>query len=347
MSKKTLLNDAVDDFRLFRISDGKKPNTLRGDRATLKAFMALTGNIYAHSCHERHVTEFLAKRAQTRGQNSLNGDLTVLSVFFDWCRRTRRIPPGCDPLAGRKTRVVHVPERTRVHMSKFPKLLSAAEEIHPRNRAVVAIGLYTLLRGSEIQTLKVSDLDLADGFLRATIHKKGGLEDRIPVYAALDRELRAWLTFYAAACGPLQPQWYLTPARYARPISDQRTGVIVRVDTELRPTRRLGQVSHIVNPALAATGVALTDDEGRPTREGGHTLRRSGARALFDMLCETGARDPLGVVQSMLHHQSRAQSEVYIGLDPTRQERDTLLKGAVLFDAPENVIELPTKAAGE
>ena len=80
---------------------------------------------------------------------------------------------------------------------------------------------------------------------------------------------------------------------------------------------------------------------GRAMGEGSHTLRRSGARALFDRLAESGYDRSLRIVQSMLHHSSVTITEKYIGVTPDQRSRDEIIKGQEMYPVrEENVVSL-------
>jgi integrase len=102
-----------------------------------------------------------------------------------------------------------------------------------------------------------------------------------------------------------------------------------------RPSRR-------VQAALEAIGMETRNTDGTSKREGSHTLRRSGARALFDQLTLDGGYDhPLRIVQSMLHHASITQTEVYIGVTADKRTRDEIIRGKPMYTVnSDNVVRL-------
>src|SRR5690242_14051214 len=153
---------------------------MRGDRSVLRRFLAVTGNIGTWQITDRHVSLYFEKSARTKQAQSLRKDYNTLSKFFEWCRHTRRIAVDYDPLYGRRRPRDVQRERNRIHVSKFPHLLDTAGLREPRDRALVAILLYTLLRDQEAADLRICDVDLDGGWLRARIHKTKQ-EDRIPI----------------------------------------------------------------------------------------------------------------------------------------------------------------------
>lgn len=342
---RQLLSEAIEDWTRFRQSQDIKKGTLRVNTGVLRRFLAVNGNIYCHNIGDRHVTRHFEEAAKTRQAQSLRNDHAVLSTFFDWCRHTRRMALDNDPLYGRRKPKRVEKERERVPVDKFPALLDAAEAVCSRDRIAVAILLYTLLRDQEVADLRVRDVDLAGGWLRARIHKTTE-EDTMPISEELDYELRRWLTHYTEQVGELHPNYRLVPAR--RVILEHRNGRFVAGGdrlTVLKPETPVGALGDMVRPILDSIGFPIVDMNGEPSREGAHTIRRSGARALFDDLAARPAEerdgDPLRVVQAMLHHKSVVQTETYIGLKSERRARDTMIRGRRMFSrSGNNVVAL-------
>lgn len=328
---KDPLSDAIDSYLLFRRSQSLSKGTLKTDQGVLRRFLATTGNIYTESIKEYHVTRHFEEAARTRSPGSLRNDHQALLTFFKWARHTKRMPVDSDPMYGRKTPKSARRERYRIPVSKFDHMLDLAGQRDPRDRAVVSVLLYTLLRDSEATALRVRDLDLDNGYVMARIHKSS-IEDRVPISAELDRELHSWLTIYAESVGGLLPHYYLLPSRVSVIDSrDPETGAILSNKTlAYSPERRIYATGDIVKRVLADLGVPLTLD-GKSLHEGAHTLRRSGARALFDSLSDMGYDKPLRVVQAMLHHKSQVDTERYIGITADRRSRDELIRGQVMY----------------
>ena len=143
----------------------------------------------------------------------------------------------------------------------------------------------------------------------------------MPISKELRREINLWIPKYEAQVGPLQPDWYLTPAvRGGRYLP--ATGY------PMRPTMEICNAEGIVKYALAKIGVS-----GSPT--GCHVLRRSAARAMFDELVTLGYDGALRIVSAYLHHSSVVMSERYLGLDLDRANRDGFAKGELMFPSLE------------
>jgi integrase len=313
---KEQLSDAIEAYMRHRTSQNYSKGTLKVDRQVLTKFLAISGNIYCHQVTPRHIERHFEEVTKTRQAASLKNDHGVLRRFFEWCRGTGRIPINHDPMFGRRQPKAVKRERNRLPVTRFTELLEAAEERDPRDRALCALLLYTLGRDSEVTDLRIRDLDLQGGWLKVRIHKTGQ-EDTLPVSAELDKEMRRWLTHYGTVAGPLQPWFHLVPARGVFPVRSD-SGQIVKHESVYRPEKKIGGAGRIVNPILDKIGFPVLDENGKPCGEGSHTIRRSGARALFDILVE--------------------------GITADRRTRDDVIRGKMLY--PSAVVDAhPIRAA--
>src|SRR5687768_7385208 len=143
---KELLSDGIESYLRFRSSQDYSKATLRADQQVLRRFLAVTGNVWCHAIEERHVNRHFEEASKTRGAASLRNDHGVLVRFFKWARHTGRMPVEADPMFGRRQPRAAQRERNRVPVHDFPRLLDAAEARDPRDRALVAVLLYTLMR---------------------------------------------------------------------------------------------------------------------------------------------------------------------------------------------------------
>ena len=353
MAEKIRMAQAVEDFLLFRKAGQKSVATVKNDRMVLRRLFLITGDIFVASLTERHINTALSSAAVTRSSATLGIDHATLSKFCDWAVRNRFLHQLDNPMHGRKAPRSMPTERQRLPMKDFDRLLDAAGAVHPRNRMVLALGLYLFLRAGEITDLKLGDIlpRLDHGEIAVRIFKTRQI-DVMPVCAELDRELRSWLSYYAREAGPLRQDWYLVPAKNrARWVQDPRTRLLVPAGgpVRLRPDHRITKVEEIVQRALREIGFATHAPDGATLREGVHTLRRSGARALFDVQRELGYDGAIRHVQAMLHHANMSQTEHYLGLTLDRVKRNELTKGRPMFDTGDaaNVVQIREVAGGQ
>lgn len=349
MARSILLSDLIDEFEESLRSNSYSKNTIKNHVSSARHFLGHVGNIQSRSVTSRHVDRFFAER-QTHGlkPGTLNVTLHGLRSLFVFAERRGYIAAGQNPAVHRRPYRDVPRERQRVPASEFGRLLDAAE--HPQERIVVALGLYLFLRQSEIKALRVGDVDLHHGEVMVQVIKTKE-SDRMPISAELDAELRRWLTWYADHVDrPLKHTDRLAPAK-ARPVFVKglsRADNLERARrvTLLDPTRPVSEPEHIVQRALARYGLPVRDDSGRSLFEGVHTLRRSGARALFDQLKDDGYDYAIRTVQAMLHHKSITTTEAYLGVTADKKKRDEILKGKMMFPTTHTNVVRMEKASG-
>jgi integrase len=232
-----------------------------------------------------------------------------------------------DPTDGWRNVKVETRPKLWLGPEEFNDLLNACD--NARDRAVVALGLFTFCRGSEISLLKVSSIDFDNHRLRVFRPKTQEWDD-LPISSELAVELHRWLDAYEREVGePLQADWFLVPARSTLPMRyDPEKGKLQPTGepARLKPTTVLGKPYDCVKRPLARIGY---NDKG----SGAHTLRRSGARALFDRLRTEGYDGALRRTSAMLGHKSVLMTERYLGLQLERLQRDELIAGLPLFPA--------------
>lgn len=340
------LSDAIAEFMAYRKSAGFRPNTLLINSRSLSLFMREVGNMQVRHLDARHGVAFQAY-LMSKGYkpNTVNSHLTTLSAFTKWMRSmgSRYMGAGqSDLCANVRTVKSMVEPRTRLDMKDFPQFLNACDT--PLERVVCALGLYLFIRASEVTAIRVKDVMLDRGEI--TIHiMKTQLVDVMPICEELDTELRRWMTWYGQDIRkPLEDDFFLVPQRRRRPLGNDGSGpgggfLIPRTHDNLVPDHQLQRAHRYVQKPLLAFGVELRDEEGKSTMEGVHTLRRSGARALFDQMVDQGSYDGvLRYVSAMLHHKSATMTERYLGLDVDVKKRNDLLRGRRMFATTENII---------
>ena len=335
------LNAAINEYLEHRELDkALAKNTLRGDVATLRSFERQVGNPYVDKLDEKHIRLYLRDRLRLTA-DSYNNHITRLAAFLTYCRKRGYIHPYTDLLIHVSRRKAVAREFWRVDVQDFPYLIDATES--ERNRAIVATGLYLFLRGGEVRSLNVSDLNLNEGTMRVTIHKGGGWVDPMPISQELDAELRNWMTVYAKSIdGPIHPDWPLFPGHRAKFIVGERYSQEMYLD----PARRATRLERIAQHSLESLGYDVRNPDGTSKYEGFHTLRRSGARGLFDSLVDQSYDGALRVVQAMLHHAQSTTTERYLGLGLDRHKRDSVVSGRRMFPTATPANVLPLRGVG-
>lgn len=316
------LSDVIAAYNVDRRAKGVAPKTLRNEQQVLSLLLADVGNLNTRNMRPQHIDTFWVKRT-TWGPGTMNRARYSLSTFFKWCQNRGHVDRGMDLLAGHKALKVPPRDRVIIPQSEWSTFIEGRKD--PRARAVAAIGLYQFLRLSEIQALRWQDLNF--DLKTAEVYRPKTLTlDTLPICEELEAELRRWKLTYAARVGqPVQGGWFVIPAITAA----RRRGVpgvkgfSVTQESEYFPLKR-SHLGHVMATMLTEAGYY------RPM-EGGHTLRRSGATALYNQLTSVGHDRAIRVCQAMLGHSSVVTTEVYLRLDLDRKVRNDLLAGKPMF----------------
>lgn len=315
------LSDAVRAYLRDRANRGYAKGTVYNDKRILTLFLADVGNINTARLRPQHLDTFWAHRHWAPG--TTNKARATLSGFFKWCQHRGYLPRTMNLLDD--TRALRVPVRKRIIIpqGEFSTFIEAGYK-DPRTRIVLALGLYLFTRISETGGLRWQDWNESDGTIEVYRDKTKTL-DTLPVCSELDRELKLWRRRYAVLVGETpHPSWFIVPNR-SRP---KFTGT---AKSQLKQT---GGGEYLPTTRMRPDGViklALKQADYYQDREGGHTLRRSGAIALYNQLTSVGHDRAIRVCQAMLGHSAISTTEIYLRLDLDRKVRNDLLAGQFMF----------------
>lgn len=320
MARTVKLSEAAVEYRQSLVAMGLARNTVDNRTQVIRRAISVWGDILVASIRPVHVDRLFTDGDWSESTRNLY--LGNVRQFFQWCRHHGYMQKDFDPAFGWRNTRVPEREKMRLPVEQFYPLMDACQ--HPRDRAMCAVGLFVFPRGGEILTMRIADLDLAAGTLEVYRHKTKQ-SDVMPVCEELRVELVSWLNWYRADQGGLDPGWFLFP-RKASPVWVYRDGHPVATEPKvaLIPSKPMGKPYVAVQKALAALGYETHG-------EGEHTLRRSGARAYFDVLREQGVDGALLRVASMLGHKDLKVTQEYIGLRTEREQRNASLKGKPMF----------------
>jgi integrase len=252
-----------------------------------------------------------------------NRHRTILNSFFEYCV----LMEWTDGNPARGVSRAREDARTSPLMLNNIELQALMDHTaNPVERIACSLGMNTGMRGFDIKHLTVFDVNMPSGELQTEIRKTRDLDIK-PITMELNEELERWLAAYAQATGLAGPDdlpnnWLLVPSYTYTPING---GVF-----KIRPTRTITHPHRLVQRPLERMGYPIA-------RTGFHTLRRSSARVLFELLREDGhGRDhALLLVKAFLNHASTAQTEVYLGLTPERVLRAQILKSRSFLGRPQ------------
>lgn len=312
------MKEAIDAYEAHLTAKGRAVNTINNNLQPLRHLWRVVGDINVASLRPQHVDKMFTKSNWSPATRNLY--IGNLKGFVKFLRRMNYVPKDFDFMDGWEPGRVPKAESLIIPPEEFASLLDAAK--HPRDRALIAVGLFTFCRSSEVCTIRVGDVDF-DRDTIAIFRWKTSQADILPMCSELKEELLRWLAYYEKAVGGLQTGYYLVPALGPNTMRYNPHTRLLEPENEVQPIRPTTKIGHPYEPvqrALAAIGY--------PTgRTGGHTLRRSGARALFDQCRSVGYDGALRHVASMLGHADTKITEQYLGLGIERMQRNELLAG--------------------
>lgn len=325
----TLITDTVQPWLDYLAAQGLAPGYIKNARSAiigprvgflgvvqrLKGRTPTTGQI-DHVCVDKWLS------AHQGGVGSRTNKLGFLRSYLDFLENRSLLKPGftrAKLLAGYKAKHGERQPKHYIDAEDFPALLAVAH--NPRDRAVLALGLYTLARQGEIAAITLSAWPMNPEVNVLPIYReKRKRWTESPISRELRAEMLDWLKAYADQQGydswmvmaAEHPDWYLVPAKL-----DGRAG------WRLKPDTFFNNMERVVKLALTDLGVTTTRQGSSVEHvgEGMHTIRRSGARALFARLVKSsGYESALTFTQAMLDHESSDMTKRYIGMDWVKEQ---------------------------
>lgn len=273
--RNTELIDAFIDA--LWLQDGLAANSLAAYRRDLRALAAWAAGRPLLALTEADLQAYFAAQFAAARPTTANRRLATLRRFYRWALRDGRLP--ADPtqrLANARTPARFPQALTEAQVEALLAAPDVRTELGMRDRAMLEVLYATGLRVSELVTLRLASVSLADGLVRVV--GKGNKERIVP----LGEEARAWL------------QRYLAQARPA--LLGARTSDAVFVTARAEPMTRQRFWRLIKNYAFAA---------GIDAPLSPHGLRHAFATHLLNHGAD------LRVVQLLLGHADISTTQIY------------------------------------
>lgn len=329
--KGVRLEEATERFALSLKARNRSASTVKNHCNPLHRMLAEFGNIQVASITSDHMDRLLAATAEEWGWSTRNlyfDNLRGKRGFFAFCRMQGWMPKDRDPLQMWDRQKGERRERKWIPVEEFVDLLDACDQ--PRDRMVVALGLFTLARGGEVSLLQWKHADMYAAKPTITVWREKTRERHVlPITKELMVELVEWRRRYCISLGvtEVDPEWYIVPAKWPLAMAfDEEAGKLQPTgeDGRLKPTVRLGKPYDTVKRAMARLGL--------DTFGGGmHVCRRSGGRAAFQKLRSEGYDGAMLKVAGMLGHKSIKQTEHYLGIELEREQLIDMYAGEAMF----------------
>lgn len=282
-----------DHIPAFLDARSYRPASIRQRRGLLSQFVARTGNPRARDLTVELVLGWWSSLATLRPA-SRKAHLGAARVFVRHLRAIGAVDG--DPMLVIEAPTVPRPEPVTLTGAEIVRLLAGLPTA--RDRCMVGLMLGCALRGGEVASLNVEDVDLDARVL--TVLGKGGQSRFVPMPTAAVECVTEWLVERPATSGPL----------------------VRRVDDEGRLS--VHQMRQRVTRLLTEAGIKRAAWDGRSP----HALRRTCASELL----ESGAsvRD----VQTVLGHRSLASTEHYLRRPDRARLQRVIESGPLREEAP-------------
>ncbi|WP_158542940.1 tyrosine-type recombinase/integrase [Phytoactinopolyspora halophila] len=288
-----------------------KPVTYKTAWCVVKNFVNVAGDIYASNLQPKHVEAWLGANSDSWKPATKQMYVARIGHFQRWLKSRGYIDPLTDIIEDFRHLKTSRGQQLFVPSSRFDELLDVAERQCARDRALVALGLYSLVRRSEMINIRWGDIEERISIYRT----KTDDVDSLPISKYLEPELNRWRSHL---CRLLQitapdPRW---PVICALQNKDPRAAS----DETYVPDRAFMNPGRRVWTALTTLGYT---DKGLGT----HTLRRSGAHAMLDELIEKGVGQDMAliIVKEMLGHADVSMTMTYLNWRAHRRKRDEIV----------------------
>jgi len=314
--------DAVQEYLDVQAAT-KVYSTVREYGYKLRGFQNDTGIKYLSELSPRLVGEYFVSKRHFSASH-YNMTRSTLKGFFEWCQLMEYMPATPNLLAlvaGKKET-----ERDWLHVPQehWPELLEIADAISPLHRWIIALGLYTFMRESEMELLRADDVifGYTNDHTRVPLHfrihvvKSKKVDNSFPISTELAAEYERWMAFYRASAPKiLHGNPHLVPARHVH-----------HGKAQFLPERCASHIGRMVKDVLELAGYENLNGEGA------HTLRRSGANAFHNAMLDEGlGAEARLICKEILHHASLKTTERYLRTSRDKELRDTQITGRAMF----------------
>jgi integrase len=156
---------------------------------SLRNFERLVGKCSSKQITQNVIDKFILQRGSEVKRPTLNKDIRNLKTFVNWCRENRYLNGAV------KIKELKEDERPVKSLNdvKIKKLLTAAKP-YPSIKMRILFALGTGLRRGDIESLKVSDVDLENNYITTTSRKTRKSMGSRPVSAPVMAELSRYVS---------------------------------------------------------------------------------------------------------------------------------------------------------
>jgi integrase len=305
--------------------------TMRLLRASLEIMVdAVGGNTKVHDLNRGHMTVALEKarkgdtaaeavRRQAQGKNprtgrgkgAINMTMSQWRGFIEFCWAESYLSRHVSPCGGFKSAPRSAIRRGKadpwtIPTNQWEEFLDLCGMRHGRLRMLAALGLYAGRRWSDVKMMQWQHINLDESEFQF-LNEKGDHWTKLPIiFPELVDEIRRWKAWYIDQEGPLNPEWYVIPARMHTDSLSLRGGDGVTGHNQMYPGWPVEPTKFADEQTPKEFGIIFQAMDAPGKRLGMHTCRRSCAKRLID---ELGW--PITDVQTYLDHANVQTTEIY------------------------------------
>jgi integrase len=257
------------------------------------------------------------RKAVPLAPNSYNHQMNLLKGFINYLIREE--VAELRATEGMKHKKAGGVLHLRLSHDEVLAMLDSAQDAY--ERWILACAYYTFGRDSECCPLLFGHIDEMAGEI-TWFRKKTQQHDTLPMMDAFAAEYRRWRKALAEIMEE-EPKssWHAIPAR-----TKHGRGGWTYNPQKGRYSCAVIVKKNVKNLLKGVYGAEAPEVQSLVKDQGVHILRRSGARNLYEEMCDAGVERPIDVVQAMLGHANVPTTLRYIGVDVQRRHRDKVVR---------------------
>ena len=156
----------VEEYKRYKQVEGLEESSMYEVTLTLRHYERLVSPSSSRDITQQSLDNFVLKRSEEIGKNTLNKDIKNLYAFLKWASKNRFIDPG---LKVKKVKVAPKPV-TSLSAQQVKKLMTISSK-YPTLRLRILLAVTTGLRQGDIQVIHIRDIQF-DRSIIATRNRK-------------------------------------------------------------------------------------------------------------------------------------------------------------------------------
>ncbi len=178
----------IDEYQEAKKVQGVTEGTLYEHALTLRNFERIIGKCNSKQITQNVIDNFILERGPEVKRATLNKDIRNLKTFVYWCRENRYLNGN---LKLKELKLEEKPVKS-LNDAQVKNLLKAAQP-YPSMKIRILLALGTGLRRGDIESLKISDIDIEKNCMTTSSRKTRKSMGARPVPVAIIKELKKYL----------------------------------------------------------------------------------------------------------------------------------------------------------